>query len=89
MAIIDFYDRGWKINPTGVAYVQDERSYTFTEVGELSCRIANKLLALGLPKETKGAVWSTNDVTAWACTLGLWRANMRSGRCSSVVNRTR
>jgi acyl-CoA synthetase (AMP-forming)/AMP-acid ligase II len=76
MAIIDFYDRGWSINPAGVAYIQGERSYTFNEVGELSCRIANKLLALGLPKETKGAVWSTNDVTAWACTLGLWRANM-------------
>jgi len=76
MAIIDFYDRGWNISPTGVAYIQGERSYGFNEVGELSCRIANKLLALGLPKETKGAVWSTNDVTAWACTLGLWRANM-------------
>lgn len=76
MAIIDFYDRGWGINPNGAAYIQGERSWSFTEVGELSCRIANKLLALGLPKETKGAVWSTNDVTAWACTLGLWRANM-------------
>ncbi|MND50169.1 Long-chain-fatty-acid--CoA ligase FadD13 [compost metagenome] len=76
MAIIDFYDRGWAINPAGVAYIQDERRYTFNEVGELSCRVANKLLSLGLPKETKGAVWSTNDVTAWACTLGLWRANM-------------
>jgi acyl-CoA synthetase (AMP-forming)/AMP-acid ligase II len=76
MAIIDFYDRGWNINPAGVAYIQDERRYTFNEVGELSCRVANKLLSLGLPKETKGAVWSTNDVTAWACTLGLWRANM-------------
>ena len=76
MAIIDFYDRGWNINPDGIAYIQGERSYTFNEVGELSCRIANKLLALGLPKETKGAVWSANDVTAWACTLGLWRANM-------------
>jgi len=76
MAIIDFYDRGWAINPDGVAYIQDGRSWTFTEVGELSCRIANKLLALGLPGETKGAIWSANDVTAWACTLGLWRANM-------------
>ncbi len=76
MAIIDFYDRGWAINPTGTAYIQDDRNYSFNEVGELSCRIANKLLALGLPKETKGAVWSTNDVTAWGCTLGLWRANM-------------
>ncbi len=76
MAIIDFYDRGWGINPAGVAYIQDDRCYTFAEVGELSCRIANRLLALGLPSGTKGAVWAGNDVTAWACTLGLWRANM-------------
>ena len=76
MAIIDFFDRGWRINPRGAAYIQDDRSYSFDEVGELSCRIANGLLALGLPKETKGAVWATNDVTAWACTLGMWRTNM-------------
>lgn len=76
MAIIDFYDRGWGLNPDAIAYIQDSRCYTFEEVGALSCRIANALLALGLPKETKGAVWSSNDVTAWACTLGLWRANM-------------
>ncbi len=76
MAIIDFYDRGWGINPAGVAYIQDDRCYTFAEVGELSCRIANRLVALGLPSGTKGAVWAGNDVTAWACTLGLWRANM-------------
>ncbi|WP_296493463.1 AMP-binding protein [Rhodoferax sp.] len=76
MAIIDFFDRGWRSNPTGAAYIQDDRPYSFTEVGELSCRIANALLAKGFPKETKGAVWATNDVTAWTCTLGLWRANM-------------
>jgi acyl-CoA synthetase (AMP-forming)/AMP-acid ligase II len=76
MAIIDFFDRGWRINPTGAAYIQDDRQYNFDEVGELSCRIANGLLAMGLPKETKGAVWATNDVMAWTCTLGLWRANM-------------
>jgi len=57
MAIIDFFDRGWRINPQGVAYIQDDRSYSFDEVGELSCRIANGLLAEGFPKETKGAVW--------------------------------
>jgi acyl-CoA synthetase (AMP-forming)/AMP-acid ligase II len=76
VALIDLYDRGWLINPTGVAYIQGDRSYSFDEVGDLSCRIANRLLALGLPKETKGAIWAANDVTAWACTLGLWRANM-------------
>lgn len=76
MALIDLYDRGWMINPTGAAYIQGDRTYSFDEVGDLSCRIANRLLALGLPKETKGAIWAANDVTAWACTLGLWRANM-------------
>lgn len=76
MAIIDFYDRGWGINPQGIAYIQDDRHFTFQEVGERSCRIANTLLSLGFPKETKGAVWSLNDVTGWTCTLGLWRANM-------------
>ena len=76
MAIIDFFDRGWRINPNAAAYIQDERTFTFNEVGERSCRIANALLAAGFAKETKGAVWANNDVDAWTCTLGLWRANM-------------
>ena len=76
MAIIDFFDRGWRINPNAAAYIQDERTFTFNEVGERSCRIANALLSAGFAKETKGAVWANNDVDAWTCTLGLWRANM-------------
>ena len=67
MAIIDFYDRGWGMDPDAIAYIQDDRSYSFEEVGRLSCRIANRLLGLGLPRETKGAIWAGNDVTAWAC----------------------
>jgi acyl-CoA synthetase (AMP-forming)/AMP-acid ligase II len=76
MAIIDFFDRGWRSNPAGAAYIQDDCRYSFDEVGELSCRIANGLLAAGLPKGSRGAVWAANDVMAWTCTLGLWRANM-------------
>jgi acyl-CoA synthetase (AMP-forming)/AMP-acid ligase II len=76
VAIIDFFDRGWRLNPAGIAYVQDDVSYTFSEAGELSCRIANALLANGFTAQTNGAVWSGNDVTAWICTLGLWRANL-------------
>lgn len=76
MAIIDFFDRGWEIDGQATAYIQDDRRWSFDEIGELSCRIAHRLLGLGLPKETKGAVWAGNDVTAWACTLGLWRANL-------------
>ncbi|WP_207887311.1 class I adenylate-forming enzyme family protein [Pseudomonas sp. 30_B] len=76
MAIIDFFDRGWRGNPQGSAYIQDDRHYSFDEVGQQSCRIANALLAEGFPKETKSAIWAGNDVNAWTCTLGLWRANM-------------
>jgi acyl-CoA synthetase (AMP-forming)/AMP-acid ligase II len=76
VAIIDFFDRGWRINPHGVAYLQDEREFSFEDIGGLSCRIANALLAEGFGREAKGAVWASNDVTAWTCTLGLWRAGM-------------
>ena len=76
MAMIDFFDQGWRGNPRGTAYVMDERRYSFTEIGELSCRIANGLLAAGFGREAKGAVWAANDPIAWTCTLGLWRAGM-------------
>ncbi|CAM2162491.1 Long-chain fatty acid--CoA ligase [Paraburkholderia sacchari] len=75
MAIIDFFDRGWQSNPHGAAYIQDGRRYSFQDVGALSCRIANALIAAGFSGQAKGAVWSDNDVTAWTCTLGLWRVN--------------
>ena len=29
MAMIDFFDRGWRGNPSGIAYIQDEREYSF------------------------------------------------------------
>ena len=76
MAIIDFFDRGWRINPRGIAYVQGDRSYSFQEAGELSCRVANGLIASGFVKGTKAAVWAGNDVTAWICALGTWRAGL-------------
>ncbi len=76
MAIIDFFDRGWRIAPEGAAYIQDQQAYSYCEVGERSCRIAHALLGAGLPRYAKGAVWAGNDVLAWTCVLGLWRANM-------------
>ncbi|MFO1398702.1 MAG: AMP-binding protein [Burkholderiales bacterium] len=76
MAMIDFFDRGWRINPRGAAFAMDDRSWTYDEIGELSCRIANGLLAAGFGRDVKGAVWAGNDPIAWTCTLGLWRAGM-------------
>jgi acyl-CoA synthetase (AMP-forming)/AMP-acid ligase II len=76
MAIIDFFDRGWRIAPEGAAYIQDCQVHSYREVGFQSCRIAHGLLAAGLGNGAKGAVWAGNDVHAWTCVLGLWRANM-------------
>jgi len=76
MAMIDFFDQGWRSNPQGAAYIMNERRYSFTEIGELSCRIANGLIAAGFGRGGKAAVWSANDPIAWTCTLGIWRAGM-------------
>lgn len=76
MAIIDFFDRGWRLNPHGIAYIMDEKEHTFEQIGTLSCRIAHALLARGFAKETKSAVWSANDTVAWTCVLGAWRAGL-------------
>jgi len=76
MAIIDFFDRGWHINPQGVAFYMDGINFTYTEIGELSCRISNALLSDGFKKETKGAICSNNHPISWTCTLSLWRAGL-------------
>jgi acyl-CoA synthetase (AMP-forming)/AMP-acid ligase II len=76
MAVIDFFDQGWQANPHGIAYAADARSYTFTEIRDLSCQVANALIAADLPRHTKVAVWSLNDPVAWTCVLAVWRAGM-------------
>ncbi|MDF3882636.1 class I adenylate-forming enzyme family protein [Cupriavidus basilensis] len=76
MAIIDFFDRGWQIDPDAAAYVMDDELFTFDAVGTLSCRIAHALLAAGMGRGKIGAVLGANHPTAWTCTLGLWRAGM-------------
>ena len=64
MAIIDFFDRGWGIDPNAAAYVMDDEVHTFDAVGTLSCRIANALLAMNLGREKVGAVWAANPPAA-------------------------
>jgi acyl-CoA synthetase (AMP-forming)/AMP-acid ligase II len=76
VAIIDFFDRGWRQGPDEIAYVMGDRSWTYDEAGRLSCRVARRLLAAGLPRETKAAVLSPNDPLAWIVVLGIWRAGL-------------
>ncbi|MEU8124190.1 AMP-binding protein [Spirillospora sp. NPDC049024] len=74
MAVIDFFDRGRAIDPTGVAYRSDDEVWTFDDAGALSCRIAHALLGAGARRESKVAVLSPNSPSAWICVLGAWRA---------------
>jgi acyl-CoA synthetase (AMP-forming)/AMP-acid ligase II len=82
MSVVDFFDRGWRSNPTGIAYVQNDRRYSYQEAGELTCRIANGLIAAGCSRGNRAAVWAANDALAWICGLGLFRA----GVCYIPVN---
>lgn len=75
MRITEFFDRGWRQNPDGAAYIMDGRSWTYADSYALSCRIAHGLVA-ALPHGAKVAVLSPNHPEAWICVLASWRAGM-------------
>jgi acyl-CoA synthetase (AMP-forming)/AMP-acid ligase II len=74
MAMADFFDRGYALNPQATAYIMGEERWTFAEAYSISCQVAHALLGLGLPAESKVAVLSANHPVSWLCVLGLWRA---------------
>ncbi|MEV8194963.1 MULTISPECIES: class I adenylate-forming enzyme family protein [Rhodococcus] len=75
MAAIDFFDRGWSMDPSKVAYRGVGEVWTYEQAGRLSCRIANRLLAEAGSGKATVAVLSPNLPTAWICVLGVWRAD--------------
>lgn len=76
MAIIDYFDRGCRINSDGDFLVADTRRITYREAQRFTHRAANGLLDVGCGPEAKAAVWAVNDLTSWLCTLSIWRAGM-------------
>jgi acyl-CoA synthetase (AMP-forming)/AMP-acid ligase II len=73
--ITEFFDRGFRQNPDGPAYIMGERQWTYREAYALSCRVAQGLSAV-LEPGAKVAVLSPNHPEAWICVLGSWRAGM-------------
>lgn len=76
MAIIDVFDRGRLLNPKGDAFVMDGQRWSFDESYEVTCRIANALIANELLQGSHGAVLAGNNPQAWMCVLGMWRAGL-------------
>jgi acyl-CoA synthetase (AMP-forming)/AMP-acid ligase II len=74
VAIIDFFDRGWRMNPHASAYIMDDDSWTYERAGTLSCRLAAALRSAGLPADAKVAVLAPNSPLAMISILGIWRA---------------
>lgn len=74
VAIIDFFDRGWRMNPRATAYIMDGDAWSYERAGSLSCRLAAALRSADLPADAKIAVLSPNSPLAMICILGIWRA---------------
>ena len=58
MAIIDFFDRGWRINPQGDRLHPGRPQLHLQRSGRAVLPHRQRTAGLGLPKETKGAVWA-------------------------------
>lgn len=74
VAVYEFFDRGWRIDPNATAYVKGDERYSFQEARDLTCQVANALLSGGFEPGTKAAILSPNDIRSWLCVIGLWRA---------------
>ena len=76
MRLIDYFDRGADLYPERHCLHDGTRGWTYAEVRGQTHRVANGLLALGLGRGSKAAVYSPNHAAAYACLLGIVRAGV-------------
>lgn len=74
MRIIDFFDRGVRIDPARICLKDAHIAKTYGAVQRRTYQIGNTLIAEGLRPENKAAVYSPNGVVAFECLLGILRA---------------
>lgn len=74
MRPIDFFDRGASLYPDRACFHDGAQTYSYRSVEEMSHRIATGLVAGGVKKEAKVAVYSPNSVRGFECVLGIMRA---------------
>ena len=76
MRLIDYFDRGADFFPGRDCLHDGTRGWTYAEVRKTTHRVANGLLAEGLGKGSKAAVYSPNHASAYAALLGIVRAGI-------------
>jgi len=75
MRVIDYFDKAVLNTPARPAFVAGDRTYTYLEMQAYSRRIACGIHQRGLSDAGRIAVYSPNDVQAFACVLASFRAN--------------
>ena len=75
MRVIDFFDKAVLAAPNRPAFVAGDLRFGYREMQEFSARIARGMRARGLSEAGRVAVYSPNDVHAFACVLAAFRAN--------------
>lgn len=81
MRWIDYFDRGWEICPDGPCLIDDDaeggpETWTYTEVRDLTLRIASALHAAGFEVGQHGAVLTPNHPLGVGATLAMMRAGL-------------
>lgn len=76
MRLIDYFDRGADLYPERHCLHDGTQGWTYREVRGQTHRVANGLLAMGLGRGSKAAVYSPNHAAAYACLLGIVRAGI-------------
>jgi acyl-CoA synthetase (AMP-forming)/AMP-acid ligase II len=76
MRLIDYFDRGADLFPDRHCLHDGTRGWTYRDVRAQTHRVANGLLAAGLKRGSKAAVYSPNHAAAYACLLGIVRAGV-------------
>lgn len=82
MRVIDFFDRGANRHPHRLFLKSETATRTYRQTYAKSHAIANAIHAAGLESDAKVGVYSSNDVAAFECAIGI----IRSGRAWVPIN---
>ena len=74
MNLIDFFNRNVHMFPDKAALIFQDRSWSYGQVDNMACRVANGLAKFGVQRETKCAVISRNHWLGFAALLGILKS---------------
>lgn len=74
MRLIDFFDKAVAAHPERPAFIAAGEHYTYAEMHDFSSRIAAAMVHAGLVDQARAAVYSPNNVSAFACVLAIFRS---------------